>query len=99
MEIHENIKLIVGQVIPFLPCLDVLGDLSCLKGISEPKARCIHTATMLHLISEWKSVNLLPSCLWFTQLSIVAAYEELTYMMVNQLDLYHVKFISLITGL
>lgn len=93
----------MGQDIPFLPRLYVLRDSAPLRGIPEPQIWWIHTVIMLGrklLVRQWKLVDLPPSSLWFTQLSIVAVYEELTYSMANQLDVYHDKwgkYIDLIT--
>lgn len=101
--IHENIKLVVGQDIPFLPSLYVLGDPSSLTNIPKALASWVHTAIMLGrkiIVKEWKSDSLPLSSFWFTQLSTVAAYEELSYKLLNRLDLYHSKwgnYIDLVT--
>ena len=101
--IYENLKLAVGQDFPFTPSLFILGESTSLKGFSEPEARWILTAIMLGrklLVREWKARDLpWPSC-WSTQLSVVAAYEEMTYRLQNRLDAYYAKwgkYISLVT--
>lgn len=93
--IHEYIKLIMGHCIPFQPSLYVLGDPAPSSEIPEAHTKWIHTAIMLGrklLIREWKSEDLPPSSLWFISLSTVAAYEELSYRMIQHLDTYQAKW-------
>ena len=89
--IHENIMQITGQDIPYTPALFILGDPSPLKHLSTPLADWIHTALMVGrkiIVKEWKSEDLPPAHVWFTQLGTVAALERLSFKMNNQLDKY-----------
>ena len=44
------------------------------------------------IVKEWKSEDLPPAHVWFTQLGVVAALERLTFKINNQLEKYDSKW-------
>ena len=93
--IKDKLKSIIDFDIPFCPRLFILGDPSILGGVSPPIAEWIQTALMLGrrlLIREWKASSAPAVSLWFSTLGQVAAYERLSYRLLDRMDKYDQKW-------
>ena len=93
--IKDKLKRIVGFDIPFCPRLFVLGDPSILGTVSPPIAEWNQTALMLGrrlLVKDWKASSAPAISLWFSTLGQVAAYERLSYRLLDRMDKYDQKW-------
>merc|ERR1711867_63407 len=90
-----KLKRIIDFDIPFCPRLFILGDPSILGTVSPPVAEWIQTALMLGrrlLVKEWKAASAPAVSPWFSTLGQVAAYERLSYRLLDRMDKYDQKW-------
>lgn len=95
LSVHDHINRIVGQNIPFTPDLFILGDSGALESLTPPHAEWIQTALMLGrklIVMNWKASSAPTAVLWFIQLGKVAALENLSFRLLNKVDLYMRKW-------
>ena len=93
--IHGRLERITGLKIPFSPRLFILGDPSMLKNVSPHLAEWIQTAIMSGrrlLVKDWKAPGAPAPSLWDSSLGQLAAYERLSYRLLNRVDDYDSKW-------
>ena len=93
--VHNHILELMGEQIDLCPSLYILGDSSPLSHLSKSDSLWIQTAIMLGrqiIMRVWKS-PVGPSVQdWLLELGKVAAYEKLSFRLLNRLDSYYDKW-------
>ena len=93
--IHERLERVAGLRIPFSPSLFILGDPATLKNVAPPLAEWIQTAIMSGrrlLAKEWKAPSAPAPALWEASMGQLAAYERLSYRLLDRMDDYDAKW-------
>ena len=93
--IHGRLERITGLKIQFSPRLFILGDPSVLKKVSPHLAEWIQTAIMSGrrlIVKDWKASHAPTLSLWDSSLGQIAAYERLSYRLLNRTDDYDSKW-------